>query len=828
MSRKKSEKPYAIYGAYDSETTNILQDGEYSAFPILHQLGILDCAIQDVNASNVERHCNIELFRNTLDLYCRLDDICEMEFEFIPVICCHNLSFDMYGLASWLNQRQESGTVKVLAKSPQKPISFTIMDSEDKTRLVIWDTLVFAQQSLDSMGRDCGYMKAVGKWDYSKIRTPKTPLTDDEIEYAKKDIYSLLAWIGWWLERNPDIEPERLALNVVTKTGVVRERKRNRFSNLKGSGRPYTVGQYWLYNNKTQMPKSDDELFTMTACTRGGFTFCASESASVPYDLVDSGYIVAGYDATSQHPAQMVSHMYPVDFRETSNEALTIAFSIIRNTPIKRILDKWENPFHFAFNAKFRFENLRPKKGSIWQQCGIYPLASARIKMPVIMGEDESMNRHLFDVYRFEHGYTDIAMNAKCQFGKIVKADCAELYLTELAAWEVCQCYDFDSVEAIGGYYTSRFAKPTDMSIVSVMQFYKAKNEFKMAKEHFYEHGTIANGSELLQLGIPETVVEMMEDGSLSDTEVDMMYLRLKADLNALFGIEACNEYRCDTFLTDAGIEYDDTQGLQNAPNNPKAWYQFGQRIVGWSRIAQIVTAELAAPHVITIVNGDTDSLKFLMESAELENVSREISKLGIAIDKAKEKVCERVRNTFPDLYDPLIKIGWYVHEFSTERFCASWNKAYALHDIDKRTGKRSFAFTLAGIPARRGANEFADKLLEDKGWSFAEVCNLMLGYNVTYSNDIILLNSRSFPEWGSMFAGRVTDADGKECMVIEPRSLALYPMTKTLNDTRSKQNLANMEIAQHNNPDVNTEPCVLHWGKERNPKIFRVGDILG
>ena len=109
----KKEKPvYRVIGAYDSETTNYDQDGVVHAFPILHQLGLLDgTLIQDINAQNVEELTDIELYRNTLDLYERLDSILAAKSNFIPVICCHNLSFDMYGLSSWLDRHD----CKVLA-----------------------------------------------------------------------------------------------------------------------------------------------------------------------------------------------------------------------------------------------------------------------------------------------------------------------------------------------------------------------------------------------------------------------------------------------------------------------------------------------------------------------------------------------------------------------------------------------------------------------------------------------------------------------------------------------------------------------------------------
>ena len=223
MGRRSARKPYRIIGAYDSETANIVNREAIYAYPVSHQLGIIDCPIEDITAGNVEQHCAITIDRHAVDLYTRLDAIANSQLPYVPVVLCHNLSFDMYGLSPYLESRE----CKVLAKSQRKPITFTILNDAGKPALVIWDTLVFSQQSLERMGNDCGYHKAIGQWDYDRIRTPETPLTADELEYAKDDIYTLLVWVSWWLKRNPDILPEMLGLNVVTKTGVVRMKRGN-------------------------------------------------------------------------------------------------------------------------------------------------------------------------------------------------------------------------------------------------------------------------------------------------------------------------------------------------------------------------------------------------------------------------------------------------------------------------------------------------------------------------------------------------------------------------------------------------------------------------
>lgn len=802
-------KEYRIISAYDSETTNIDENGTHIAFPILHQIGILNTTIEQINSTNVEQNTTMHIFRHTYELYSFLDDLVETNFDYVPVILCHNLAFDMYGLSNWLMRHN----VRVLAKSARKPITFTIQDELNQPRLVIWDTLIFTQQSLERMGKDCGYYKGVGEWNYNLIRTPETPLTPLELDYAKRDIYTLLAWFGWWLKRNTDIEPNKLGLNVVTKTGIVRERRRVRFGNLKGNYLKKNVNHYWLFRCRLEQAKSDDELFTMLAATRGGFTFCASTAASIPYDLENTEYCVSAYDATSQHPAQLVSHYYPYGFKEANEQILELAFELIGKISLDTILSKWYKPFPVAFYACFEFTNIRPRKDSLFAKYGVFPLASARYRSfeQYKMDEDNG-DKAAYMEYMHRREYCDYAQNAKCAFGKLISADIARLYITELTAWEIYQAYEWDSVKAIHGYETGKFTKPNDIDTISVMQFYKAKNEFKQARKDYYSGKPITNGEQLRKLGIAPAIVDEMEQRTIAEQDIEASYLSLKADLNAIFGISASNQYRRNTVLGVTGIEYEGEFGICNKPKNPKVWYQFGQRIVGWSRIAQIVAMYLLEPYTKQILNGDTDSIKIVCKKADLDKAQKALNKLGRAIDKGKKTTCQRIKYAYPEMFDELKEIGYYINEFVTDRFCASWNKAYCEQEKDAQ-GIRHFNFTLAGIPTKKrvsgnnvfkGINGLADELYQD-GYSYAEICNLFLGYNVSFAYDIIKLNGRKFPEWGDIVTKRITDYTGKTSNVAETSALALYPMSKTINDTASTENAINMIYALKNNKDVNT-----------------------
>lgn len=786
--------PYKIIGAYDSETTNISKDGRKMAFPILHQLGLLDCPVTDITPDNVEQHTEVELYRHALDLHERLDELCLMHGDHVPVILCHNLSFDMYGLSSWLNAHE----VRVLAKSPRKPITFTVLDESGNSALVIWDTLVFSQQSLYRMGMDCGYSKAIGEWDYNLTRTPETPLTYEEMDYAKCDIYTLLAWVSWWLRCNPDIQPEKLGLNVVTKTGVVRERRNNRFANLRNRHYKHSVGKYWYYRCKYQAPKDDDELFTMLACTRGGLTFCSSKHASIPYDLPD-GTSVIGYDATSQHPAQIVSRYYPIDFHKVSPNVLDLAFQVVGNVTVDRILKAHGKPFSAAFNACFHFKNLRPKNGSIYEHEGIFPLASARYrKISDVQIEDNGdLPAHVENMKT--NGYVDTGVNVTSAFGKIISADELTVWLTELSAWEVFQCYEWDSVNAVSGYYTGRFTRPNDIDTISVMQFYKAKNAFKHAISEYEETGRITNADGLKAINISPSIVDEMSCGKASQTDVKAVYMGLKADLNSIFGISATNCYRRKTVLDETGIAYKGEFGICNAPKTNKVWYQFGQRIVGWSRISQLIIMELVYPYVKGIINGDTDSVKLLVDDSNIPKIDKALERYARSLDRAKELVCKRVEIAYPEYFDKLEYIGHYVSEFRVKRYCASWNKAYLMHD------EKGYHVTVAGLPS-----EEIEQFANAQDMSYDELCNILLGYNVTYAHDVTGLNARSFPQWGDTIFEHVTDYKGNTSLVAEPAALALYPMSKTINDTSNGDNAINLTYALNNNNDVNVTPKLV------------------
>lgn len=809
-------KPYRLCAFYDSETTNYHTFDDVSAFPVVHQLGVFAGAdLRSLTPDNVADRLEIGIYRHTFEVCAALEELPNRFPGCVPVVAIHNLGFDMWGLSGWIAEK----STKVLAKSSAKPITITILDEDGNPALVLWDTLGLSMKSLEKMGDDCGFAKAKGFWDYTKVRTPSTPLTAQEIEYAKRDIYVLACWFAWFLRRNPQIEVSQLGINIVTKTGVVRDKRKKLLSHVKADGCKYTVGQFWHYLNKREQPGTDGELFTMNACTRGGLTFCASRWASVPI-VCDELHTVTGYDATSQHPGQQASHLYPTRFKEAPADRIAKYARIISNKKLDDVLARWFCPFPFAFNAIFEFDNIRLKSDSVFEREGIGCLAWARFGKYRPDPDTDNESGDIFKSYISERDYKDTATGAVYSFGKLTSADNARLFLTELEFWNVCQVYEFDSWQCIGGYASTHYERPTDLSLLSVMHFYKAKDIYKAALHTYEKTGRVHDTRELRKYA-PDSVCEGMERGTLTLRDARAAYMIIKSDLNSLFGIEATNESRLDAEIGAHGIQWAGVPGIGNLPKNPKAWYQYGQRIVGWSRVAQVCVMMLAAPHVDGIPNGDTDSCKFYMLKSKLPALDRELNRLGRAIDKARAYVCSRVEKQYPELFYRLDKIGHYVQEFSVSEYCAAWNKAYMMRDDGR------FSIVLAGIPSDKRTKTASGDYLQDSyedfaaalasnGYTFGEICDLLLGYNVHLSPTITKTNGRRAPEWAQIYYKDVTDYQGNTVKVAECSAMALYNMPKIIGGMHQGDNAVNYAIASANRPSVNRAPVLLEWHEGR------------
>ena len=811
----KRQIPYKVMACFDIETNNDIKHN--TAYAVTYQLSVLTSHLIPCSAitNNVVKDLlDITIDRDYKDICKRFDDLILYGKDnfIVPVIMVHNLSFEMWVLSVYLKKHVVDGC----SKSTSKPLTIVIHDEDTNDPvLVFWDTLSFWGKSLDKLGDECKYPKLTGCWDYNKQRTNETPLTDEEIAYAIEDVVVPWAYMGYYLRLNPEIDEKDLACKILTKTSAVRYKSKKRCGNFRVNGK--TTSFMWLKQNRQQKPTTNEELETTHGSTRGGFTYCAANTAGKPF-FKNDGYHIYMYDANSMHICHALSHLVPIDYKVCTPKKLLYSFNKVISVTPEELIENYENPFRCnKFYAKFRFTNIRLKPGTIFERDGISTLTQGRFKQYREEQKliDDNEGGIAFKEYLMANGYSDTASDdAKFAFGKFFSASECYLFLNELSAWEVGQQFIWDSVECVQGYLSTKSNYATDKSVLSFNNFYQAKTNFKRLKGKYEHNEPITD--DMAGFGVPEYLFKAMQahDPNVQQ-DVEAYYLFVKSDLNSLYGIEATNEAKNEIILTDEGYKVGEYKGIDALPRSPKAWYQYGTHIVGWSRIHQLLFMYLTRNVVDHFICGDTDSHK-IYTKATPEVIEELLQPLHDACDRACYFCTRRARRLVE--WFPMDGLGWYECEGECEAFAAGWNKSY----VRLENGK--IDITMAGIPCNHKfkladgsivnhSYNTAANYWYNHGKSFAELASILIGYNVYIAYNITGLNNRHVPKWGA-----IHEETKQPCAVL------IYPMHKVIGCTDNSDNAVNMSYTTRNYPMVNTKPIIIDWPlNSEKPMIINI-----
>ena len=812
-------KQNKIIACFDTETNNDV--GTCTASAICYQLSVLKNPMLDLRMldnSNVNDELIVTIDRHFVDVCERFDNIIQegLAYGYIPVVMVHNLAFEMWILSSYINKYDSTGC----SKSTVKPLTITL-HKDNVPVLIFWDTLSFWGKGLEKLGDECKYPKLSGCWDYMKERTPDTPLTEIEVAYAHEDVIVPWAYMGYYLRLNPEIDEHDLACKILTKTSVVRYKSQKRCGGIRVGNK--STSYMWMANNRKQMPKSDYELELTHSATRGGFTYVARNAASKIYSA-ENGYHIYKYDANSMHICHALAHRAPSDYRVVEGSLIKIAFLRNSNLSVYDILDAYDNPFKGSkYYARFRFKNVKLKHGTVFERDGISTFAESRFSKECQITDGDLIADNeggiAFKAELISRGWHDWASDdAVFVFGKFYGASDCVLILNELSGWEFVRQFSYSSVEVIGnGFMTGHTIYASDKSVLSFNEFYRAKTLFKKLKNK-YEAGIRTEASEY-----PDFVPEYLRDAMMVcdpnvKTDVEIFYLSVKAELNALYGIEATNEAKNDILLTKDGYIVGDYKGVDGLPRNPKAWYQYGTHIVGWSRVHQIIFMELLKDVVDVFICGDTDSHKIYTKASK-NDIETLLKPLHDASTISIERCTERARK-IKDWY-PMDGLGYYECEGECDKFMAGWNKSYV------QLSHGEIDITLAGIPCdnkfRLADGRIVDhsynraiNLLYNSGWTFEKLAITFVGYNVCVTHNITGLNNRKIPKWASF-----------DTVTGEPSSVFIYPMMKVLGDTCYKPNAINFGYAKNNNSDIDSHTTIIDWKLDKElPSVIVIDKI--
>lgn len=506
MRVKKENKSFRVVAAFDTETTNIKVGSDWRAFVICYQFNDLHTVDLASYAPNAGEH--IYIYRNKEQALNFIQACIDAAAgEYVPIICGYNLMFDLqtlfYDLV--LNYR-----LAVNAQSSTNVYTLDIVDNDEKPILRFWDTFHLEMSGLDAMGETAGLYKLKGSWDYSLIRTPETPLTDDEVAYATRDVQVIPAYLKYLLDANDWLTTEMLGCNVITKTSLVRQMAKKEIAPLKvklQNGRSLTLFSLFTLDCKEALPHCYYDYALEKACFRGGLTFTAAKFASVVVQNVVS------LDAVSMHHLHINGHYLAKQFRPCNKVQLQGLIDSVLSTTKQQLLKNYHKPFSCAFHMRVRFTNLRLKPNTAFAEYGIAIIPRGKFGTFLDGAAEYSKNdsAQAAELSTRLNGWRDWAKNARFAFGKLYEAEECILHICEWELWAISRCYDWDSLEPILGEGACKFELPPDYVTLQSNLLFKRKQNMKFINKNYFE------GSEF-NLNIPDSIPAGIKAGLQAGT----------------------------------------------------------------------------------------------------------------------------------------------------------------------------------------------------------------------------------------------------------------------------------------------------------------------
>ena len=238
------------------------------------------------------------------------------------VVYIHNLGYDYMFLRKFMFEKWGHPS-KELSVKPYYPISI-----EFDNGILLRDSLILAQRSLGKWAEDLNvkHKKAIGEWDYDKIRTQSTEVSEHEMKYSEYDTLTGVECINATLKR--------LGKNIsnipLTATGIPREQVRKR-------GASHNAHDVFL-----RQALDYEQYIKMLMVYHGGYVHGNRFFVNTKIDDKD----VECYDFASSYPFTLCAYKFPCEkFTKVKN-----------NVDCKFILDRMED---FAFY--FKLILIRPE-----------------------------------------------------------------------------------------------------------------------------------------------------------------------------------------------------------------------------------------------------------------------------------------------------------------------------------------------------------------------------------------------------------------------------------------------------------------------------------
>lgn len=236
------------------------------------------------------------------------------------IVFVHNLGFEFQAIWSVLRIKS------VMSRKSRKLMTCELEDYNIQLRC----TLMLSNLKLEKLPEvyQLPVQKKVGDLDYSKLRTPITPLTDKELGYCEFDCL-----VTYWYIRAELETYKRVDKLPITSTGKVRKQLQR-----------LVLSNYSYVSKVRKQVNTDPKVYNMLVdAFAGGYTHANYIYADDVLHNVDS------YDETSAYPYVLVTYKFPSStFRRCyikTVEDMKECFAYLLTVKIKNIRCKYYNNF---------------------------------------------------------------------------------------------------------------------------------------------------------------------------------------------------------------------------------------------------------------------------------------------------------------------------------------------------------------------------------------------------------------------------------------------------------------------------------------------------
>lgn len=342
------------------------------------------------------------------------------------IVYVHNLAYDFQFF------RNVFDFTEVFARTQRKPMYARC------ERIEFRCSYMLTRLSLESWGKQLNLeaKKQTGLLDYHVLRSPKTPLTEDEMKYCEYDIKTMFYGL-----RRYQLKYGSVKDIVLTQTGEVRKPVKQMFQKDNG----------YHFKITSLQPRTFEEYKRMKAAFWGGDTHANRRNVCKIHKHVGS------FDKTSDYPYQMCSQKFPMTrFTLTSNDL------------------RFLKPDIYAYIIMLELRKVRSKRSTTYISKSHTVLADAGWKV------------NLDKVYNRKTGERIIVPKKRkkllCDNGRIIDAERVVLTITEQDLPIIEECYSYAEM-IVTAVWRSRKDYLPKKYIEFILDLYEKKTQLKGEKD---------------------------------------------------------------------------------------------------------------------------------------------------------------------------------------------------------------------------------------------------------------------------------------------------------------------------------------------------------